>query len=443
MDIKVPENAVKIIRILEEAGFEAYVVGGCVRDAVLGREPEDWDITTSARPDEMMRAFEEAGINAGARGRKGAPAGEAPMKIVPTGLKHGTVTVVFDVCSKPAEDEEGAAEVTGHEHESYEVTAYRIDGEYKDARHPETVTFVRELREDLARRDFTVNAMAYSKRDGLIDPFNGMKDLERGLLRCVGDPEERFSEDALRILRCVRFASQLGFVIEEETARAMYEKLPLLDKVSPERVRVEFGKLLMGKGAEKVLEEHREVIAQFIPETRAMFDLDQENPFHLYDVWMHTVHAVGAAGRSADGHSVTGCRDRVLALAAFFHDIGKPPCKIVDRGWGHFYHHEHVGADMTDEIMRRLRYDNETRKTVVMLIKKHGTVFNPDGKQPRRLLAKLGAEDLGRLIALERADVSAQHPDYVEERLANIDEFEKRVEEAAAGEECFSKALLL
>ncbi len=380
MDIKVPENARSIIHKLEAAGYEAFTVGGCVRDAVLGREPADWDITTQAGPEEMLEVFEG-------------------MRVVPTGIEHGTVTVVMDG-------------------ESYEVTTYRVDGEYRDARHPESVSFVRDIAEDLARRDFTVNAMAYSEERGLVDLFGGMRDLENGIIRCVGDPAERFSEDALRILRCVRFASQLGFEIEEATADAMYEKLGLLDRIAAERIRSEFEKLLCGKGAADVLARHREVIAAFIPEIRPMFDLDQENPFHLYDVWMHTVHAVESIPQ-----------DPVLRTAAFFHDIGKPSCKVVDRGWGHFYHHEHVGSDMTDEIMRRLRYDNDTRTTVARLIKKHGTVFNPDGKQARRLLAKMGREDLERLIALERADVSAQHPDYVEERLENISAFEERVRE--------------
>ena len=403
MKIKIPGNAKRILQRLEEAGFEAYIVGGCVRDALLGREPDDWDITTSARPDEMMQAL-------------------SGMHIVPTGLKHGTITVVADG-------------------ENFEVTTYRVDGEYLDARRPESVVFVRDLKEDLSRRDFTINAMAYSDERGLVDLFGGSADLENGIVRCVGDPELRFSEDALRILRCVRFASQLDFEIEEQTAEAMYEKLPLLDKIAEERIRVEFGKLLCGKGAGRVLTEHRDVIAQFIPEIRPMFDLDQENPFHLYDVWMHTVHAVESVSipkaKETRSREDAKCENEIMKLAAFFHDIGKPPCKVVDRGWGHFYHHEHVGSDMTNEIMRRLRYDNDTRKTVVGLIKKHGTVFNPNGKQARRLLSKMGEDDLRRLIELEKADVSAQHPDYVDERLGNIAVFEQKVDEQIAAGQCF------
>ena len=403
MKIKIPENAMIILQRLEEAGYEAFVVGGCVRDALLGREPDDWDITTSARPDEMMQAL-------------------SGMHIVPTGLKHGTITVVADG-------------------ENFEVTTYRVDGEYLDARRPESVVFVRDLKEDLSRRDFTINAMAYSDERGLVDLFGGSADLENGIVRCVGDPELRFSEDALRILRCVRFASQLDFEIEDQTAEAMYEKLPLLDKIAEERIRVEFGKLLCGKGAGRVLTEHRDVIAQFIPEIRPMFDLDQENPFHLYDVWMHTVHAVESVSipkaKETRSREDAKCENEIMKLAAFFHDIGKPPCKVVDRGWGHFYHHEHVGSDMTNEIMRRLRYDNDTRKTVVGLIKKHGTVFNPNGKQARRLLSKMGEGDLRRLIELEKADVSAQHPDYVDERLGNIAVFEQKVDEQIAAGQCF------
>lgn len=398
--IGIPENAGKLIARLEDAGYEAYIVGGCVRDAVLGREPSDWDITTQAEPEEMMDAL-------------------AGMHIVPTGLKHGTVTVVMDG-------------------ENYEVTTFRVDGEYLDARRPESVSFVRDLEEDLSRRDFTINAMAYSEERGLVDLFGGAGDLENGVVRCVGDPEKRFSEDALRILRCVRFASQLDFEIEEETARAMYEKLPLLDRIAEERIRVEFEKLLCGKGAGRVLTEHRDVIARFIPEIRPMFGLDQENPFHLYDVWMHTVRAVENVKPWPEGEGPEN--EKILKLAAFFHDIGKPPCKVVDRGWGHFYHHEHVGSDMTNEIMRRLRSDNETRKTVAGLVKKHGIVFNPNGKQARRLLSKMGETDVRRLIELEKADVSAQHPDYTEERLVNIRAFEEKVDEVIRQGQCFSMA---
>ena len=410
MNICMPDGAKQIIDLLRAGGHEAYVVGGCVRDALLFREPNDWDICTSAEPWEVIRIIEQDSADQGDQG--------TVKKVIPTGIKHGTVTVVI-YRSESVEREA--------DNEIYEVTTFRVDGEYTDHRRPDEVVFVKSLEEDLARRDFTINAMAYSDEEGLIDPFGGVDDLEKKIIRCVGVPEKRFEEDALRILRCIRFASQLDFVIDEKTAEAMRAKADLLDGIAAERIRTEFDKLLCGMGAYTVLKEHRDIIAQFIPEAAAMFDLDQENPFHLYDVWMHTVHAVDNIPP-----------DPVLRLAAFFHDIGKPPCKVVSDGWGHFYGHEKKGAEMTDSIMHRLRYDNDTRNTVVRLIDKHGIVFNPNGKQAGRLLHRLGEKDLRMLIELERADVSAQHPDHVDERLTNIGAFERKVDERIAENDVFS-----
>lgn len=405
MRIEIPEGAQRIIETLHRSGHRAYVVGGCVRDSLLLRVPVDWDICTSARPEEVMALF----------------AGNA----APTGIKHGTVTVIVS-------DTSGT--------ETYEVTTFRIDGEYKDNRRPEKVVFVRDVSEDLARRDFTVNAMAYDHEEGLIDLFGGRSDLEKEIIRCVGEPDRRFEEDALRILRGIRFASQLGFDIENETAVSLVRNTPLLDNIAAERIRVEFDKLLSGRHAARVLEQYRDVIARFIPEIRPMFGLDQENPFHLYDVWMHTLHAVDAIRTQASKPYEAGSAEAAcpLLIAAFFHDIGKPPCKTVENGWGHFYGHEKTGAEMTNNIMHRLKYDNETRKTVIKLIEKHGIVFDPAGKQARRLLYRIGEDDLRCLIALERADVSAQHPDYVRERLANIAAFEERVDELIAEKQVFS-----
>ena len=405
MNIRLPRDVKRIIDGLKEAGCEAYAVGGCVRDAIMGRQPNDWDICTSALPEAVMEVF----------------AGEDDMHIIPTGLQHGTVTIAI-----PKDDG----------HCTYEVTTFREDGEYKDSRRPESVRFVESVEADLSRRDFTINAMAYNEEVGLVDPFGGRSDIEKGIIRCVGDPAVRFNEDALRIMRAIRFAACLsGFEIREDTAEGMYEKLHLLDNIAVERIRTEFDKLLCGENAPEVLRKHRRVIARFIPEARAMFDLDQENPFHLYDVWEHTIHAVEVV----DTGKHLPLEDLIkLKLAAFFHDIGKPPCKIVDQGWGHFYGHERTGSEMANDIMHRLRYDNETRKTVVLLIDKHGIVFNPAGKQAGRLLHKLGEDGLRMLIELERADVSAQHPDYVTERLENIAAFEEKVDELIEAGRCFS-----
>lgn len=406
MDIRIPNDVKRIIDGLKGAGHQAFVVGGCVRDAIMGRQPNDWDICTSALPEAVMEVFSSF----------------EDIHAIPTGLQHGTVTLAIH------NDDLG--------HSTFEVTTFRIDGEYKDSRRPESVRFVKNVEADLSRRDFTINAMAYNEEVGLVDPYGGQEDIKERMIRCVGNPEERFNEDALRIMRAIRFAACLpGFEIHEDTAHGMYEKLDLLDNIAAERIRVEFDKLLCGENATDVLRKHRRVIARFIPEAVAMFDLDQENPFHLYDVWEHTIHAV----ESIDTGRHLSVDDLVkLKLAAFFHDIGKPPCKIVDQGWGHFYGHERTGSEMTNDIMHRLRYDNETRKAVVLLIDKHGIVFNPNGKQAGRLLHKLGEVGLRMLIELERADVSAQHPDYVAERLKNIAAFEKKVDELIEAGRCFS-----
>ena len=414
MKIYIPKGAKFITETLEKSGYEAYIVGGCVRDAIMGREPGDWDICTSALPEKVAEVFEnltDAETN-------------YHIHVVPTGIKHGTVTIVIRKAGLHLEESD--------DFETYEVTTFRTDGEYKDNRRPESVEFVLDVKEDLMRRDFTMNAIAGKvAADGLaidlIDPFGGAADIERGIIRCVGIPDERFKEDALRIMRAVRFSSQLGFEIEEGTEAAMEKLSPLLNNIAKERIRVEFDKLLCGSGAADVLRKNRQIIKEFIPEIEPMFELDQENPFHLYDIWEHTLHAVDNIEP-----------DVVLRLAAFFHDIGKPPCKVVDKGWGHFYGHEKVGSEIANAVMHRLRYDNHTRRTVVNLIAKHGIVFNPAGKQASRLLHRLGEEDLRRLISLERADVKSQHPDYVDERLAMIAAFEEKVDYLIEQGKCFS-----
>ena len=410
MKIHIPTGAKFIIDALEKSGYEAYIVGGCVRDAIMGREPGDWDICTSALPEKVAEVFEnltDAETN-------------YHIHVVPTGIKHGTVTIVLRSVKHSADDNNAI--------ETYEVTTFRSDGEYKDMRRPESVEFVRDVKEDLKRRDFTMNAIAYSVNEGkVIDPFGGTGDIEEKTIRCVGNTMERFSEDALRVMRAVRFSSQLGFSIENGTEKAMKDCSNLLCHIAAERIRVEFDKLLCGPGAADVLRKNRQIIMEFIPEIEPMFELDQENPFHLYDVWEHTLHAVDNIEP-----------DVVLRLAAFFHDIGKPPCKIVDKGWGHFYGHEKVGSDIANAVMHRLKYDNLTRKTVVNLIAKHGIVFNPAGKQASRLLHRLGEEDLRRLISLERADVKSQHPNYVDERLTMIGVFEEKVDCLIEQGKCFS-----
>lgn len=421
--IRLPENVKNLISVLQEAGYEAFAVGGCVRDSLLGREPNDWDLCTSATPDEMKSVFGDAAVMArlceAAANESACKAGAANtedvercshgIKIIETGLQHGTLTALLNG-------------------EAFEITTYRIDGDYSDGRRPDEVTFTSRIEDDLARRDFTINAMAYNDGAGLVDPFGGQADLAEGLLRCVGEPEKRFTEDSLRILRGIRFASQLDYVIENSTADAMYKCLPLLKRVAAERVRVEFDKLLCGPAASKTLREHRDIIADFIPEIRPMFDLDQKNDYHIYDVWEHTLHVV---------ENIPA--EPVLRLAAFFHDIGKPETMTVtDEDWGHFYGHEAAGAEITNSIMRHLKYDNETREDVVKVIDAHKIIFQQTQRHARRCLAKLGEPRLRMLIELELADVKSQNPALTEGREENILAFGKLVDEVLAAEQCFS-----
>ena len=360
---KIPEYVKNVLSRLESAGYEAWCVGGCVRDLHLGRMPEDWDVTTSARPEETMKVF-------------GACA-------IPTGLKHGTVTV---------KAEEGTVE----------VTTYRRDGDYLDHRRPESVFFTSSLEEDLLRRDFTVNAMAMNLREQVRDPYGGLRDLEAGILRCVGDGERRFEEDALRILRGLRFAACLGFVIEPETAAAIHGKKELLRQIAVERIWVELAKLLAGDDAVRILREYVDVFGVFWPELLAMVDLDQKNRHHIYNVWEHSLHALAHTER-----------ELLLRCTVLLHDVGKPVCMTVDEnGVGHFYGHPKVGAALADEMLRRLKVDNVTRDTVVRLVDWHDRDIPRTERGLRRALRELGEADLRRLLAVKRADNLAQAPEY-------------------------------
>lgn len=375
---------------LEGAGYEAFLVGGCVRDSLLGREPGDFDICTVATPQEMKECL-------------------GGFSLAETGLRHGTLTVI-------------------NGHEPFEVTTFRTEGAYSDRRRPDSVEFSRRLEDDLKRRDFTVNAMAYSDKRGLVDLYGGAEDLKKGVLRCVGEPTRRFSEDALRIMRCVRFAAQLDFEVEAETDAAVHSLKNLLDEIAIERIRIEFVKMLCGRAAAGALRAYRDVVAQFIPEIRDSFECDQQNDYHIYDVWEHTLHAVDAIRPQP-----------LLRLTAFFHDIAKPACKTVtEENWGHFYHHESRGAQMTRDIMTRMKFDKATRDTVCELVKRHGIVFNAEGRQPRRLLVKMGEEKLRMLIEMEKADVKSQAPFCIDERLQLIASFEAALDRVLSEENCFS-----
>lgn len=362
MDIEIPQSARTILDLLEAAGFEAFVVGGCGRDALMGRTPNDWDITTSARPEQTK-----------------AVAADAGFKTIDTGIKHGTVTVIVD-------------------HEPFEVTTYRADGSYSDGRHPDSIEFLDRIDGDLARRDFTINAMAYNPSRGLVDRFGGQADLEAGILRAVGDPRERFTEDALRIVRGLRFAAQLGFAIEPETSDAMHELRSLLDNIAVERTWVEFRGLLEGSYAVDVLRAYNDVIFAIIPELEPEFEFDQRNPFHRYDVWEHTLHALEAAPTDMEA---------TLRFALLLHDIGKPHCLTIDEeGKGHAYGHEKVGEPIAAEVCRRLKLSRSERETVTQLVRHHMFSIPDTPKAMRRFLLKHGPERARDLFAIRRCDKS-------------------------------------
>ena len=386
--VGIPGPVREILETLEAAGHRAWCVGGCVRDALLGRIPEDWDVTTAARPEETMALF----------------GGRA----VPTGLRHGTVTV-----------RTAAGGV--------EVTTLRRDGAYRDHRRPESVTFTDSLEEDLRRRDFTVNALTLDLRGTLQDPLGGRADLAAGVLRCVGDPDRRFDEDALRILRGARFAAQLGFAIHPDTAAAIHRNRALLGDIAPERIWTELKKLMTGAHAAEVLRAYPDVIGVFWPEVLPMVGFDQRNRHHCHDVWEHTLHALAAVPPEAD-----------LRLTVLLHDIGKPNCFTVDeKGQGHFYGHPAESARLAGEMLRRLRADNATTETVVRLVTWHDKNIPRTRSGVARALGKLGERDLRRLLDVKRADNLAQAPEYRSVQ-GEIDKAEAILDQLLAESACVS-----
>lgn len=399
LKIKIPSGANEIIHTLQDKGYEAYLVGGCVRDSILKRTIHDYDITTSATPDEMLEIF------------KG-------KRIIETGLQHGTITIIIDG-------------------EPYEVTTYRIDGNYSDNRRPDKVTFTKSLEEDLKRRDFTINAMAYNDEVGLADPFNGMEDIKYHKIQCVGKPEDRFSEDALRILRAIRFASQLSFVLEPNTDYVLHKMYQKLENISVERINSEFCKIAASSDFCVQMVLYNDVFSLFIPEIKDMFGFQQNNPYHIYDVWNHTVRAVQAY--ECDCEPDLNPRDLITSLAVFFHDIGKPHCyQDGEDGIRHFKGHGRVSADMTDTIMKRLRFDNDTREKVVQLVYYHDATFEVGEKYIKRWLNKIEEEQFRRLLNVRRADIKAQAQIEQESRLQKVDNIECILEEVLQKDECFS-----
>lgn len=352
-----PENVLFCTSRLENAGFAAYAVGGCVRDAALGLTPHDYDLCTDATPQQIKEIFSD-------------------FPQFHAGEKHGTISVVFP-----------------HE-QVYEITTFRTDGPYGDSRHPDRVQFVRNLTDDLARRDFTVNAMAYSPACGIVDPFGGRQDLENGVLRAVGDPKRRFSEDALRILRGARFCVTYGFTPEETTLHAMFELAPTMEKLARERVFLELCKLIVGLNVEKA-KLFAPILTQVIPELSPLIGFDQKNPHHRYDVYTHTAHVVEGVGQNY-----------ALRWAALLHDVGKPECFSVDEnGIGHFYGHAQRSAQTANAILRRLKAPNELREQVCTLIEQHMTITEPTRKCVRRRLARLGYGGFAALLELQEADL--------------------------------------
>lgn len=377
MLITIPENITRILDKLEYAGYEAYIVGGCVRDSLMGIPPHDYDITTSALPAETEQVF-------------------AGMRLIETGLKHGTVTVLSGG-------------------EPVEITTYRVDGEYRDSRRPESVTFTRNIRDDISRRDFTMNGIAYSPRRGLFDEFGGSDDIKHGIIRCIGDPEKRFQEDALRILRGMRFSAALGFEIEENTALAMLDNRELLKNISAERVFTELCGLLTGRNSGgnifRVLKEFREILAVILPEFRDCFDFEQHSKYHRYDVYEHCIKSVEAAAQISENSEFR----LPLTLAMLFHDIGKPQrYSRGEDGEGHFYGHAAVSADIADDILRRLKCSNALRERVCAIIRYHDVPLSDTDKSVRRLLRKYGPETVRDICLAHICDDMSKKPECAE-----------------------------
>lgn len=386
--VKLPPDVAYIINELQRAGYEGYAVGGCIRDSILGRTPNDWDITTSALPQQVKQIF---------------------PRTIDTGIRHGTVTVML--------------RRTG-----YEVTTYRIDGVYEDSRHPKEVTFTPSLKEDLKRRDFTINAMAYNDRDGLVDIFDGQKDLKEGVIRAVGDVGQRFTEDALRMMRAVRFAAQLGYAVEESTKRAITELAPRLSMISAERIQAELVKLVTSSHPEQMeILYETGITAQVLPEFDRMMQTEQHNPHHCYSVGMHTIRAM---------QSIEA--DKVLRLAMLFHDMGKPDCLTTDEdGVDHFHGHAQRSQEIATDVLRRLKFDNDTIRQVSSLAKYHDSEIIAEPKYVRRALNRIGEDIFVRLFAVKAADIAAQSDYQRAQKLEELEKLHAVYEQVKAQRQCF------
>lgn len=391
--IDLPEEVKIIFDAYKEYGATAYVVGGCIRDNLIGREVHDWDICTPVIPAETIEIFREKGY-----------------QVIETGLQHGTVTVMIN-------------------DKAFEITVFRRDGKYSDGRHPDNVEFTNNIEEDLSRRDFTMNAVAYNPEEGFIDPFGGMSDITRKCIKCVGTPDERFREDPLRIMRCIRFSAQLGFMIDYETLLSAERARLKLSFVSAERKRDELCKTIMSYSQflYQSLMKNQRIIYAIIPELYYC-RVYQRNPYHIYNVYEHSIYAM-----------CNSFENQVIRLTLLFHDIGKPKSKTTDKnGIDHFYGHAEVGAKMTDEIMRRLRFDNDTREAVVELVRNHDAEISLKKSGIKRWLNKLGEEQFRRLLEVKAADTKAHNPIYMKERLLKIEKIKELLEEVLEEKSCFT-----
>ena len=387
--MEIPQHVREIIRTLEENGYEAFAVGGCVRDSLIGRQPEDWDITTSARPEAVKALF---------------------RRTIDTGIQHGTVTVMLG-------------------REGYEVTTYRVDGAYHDGRHPDSVTFTPKLEEDLKRRDFTINAMAYNERQGSVDLFGGQADLTAGIIRCVGNPVHRFGEDALRMMRAVRFAAQLGFSIEENTLEAIRQLAPSIRKISAERIQAELLKILVSPhpGHLRLLYETG-LTACILPEFDRMMDTPQNTPYHCYSVGEHTLAVLSHVPAAP-----------VLRLAALFHDVGKPLCRTTDsRGQDHFYGHAQRGAEIAVQILKRLKLDNDTIRQTQQLIFHHSDAIQLSEKSVRREMNRIGEDLFPALLQLMEGDNMGKTPDGTNQRLDYLHQVREIYQDILFRQDCVS-----
>lgn len=400
MEFQIPEKVQYIIDTLMSHGYEAYAVGGCVRDMILGKNPEDWDITTSAKPDEVKKIF---------------------RRTVDTGIAHGTVTVLIN-------------------RDHFEVTTFRLDGVYEDNRHPKEVLFTRDIKEDLKRRDFTINAMAYNHRDGIIDLFGGMEDLKNGLIRCVGNAGERFDEDALRILRAVRFSAQLDFQIEEKTRKAIRAKAALLKNISAERIRMELTKLLISDHPDRLRMLYELGISRVIlPQFDRMMETEHNNIHHIYTVGEHTIKTVCYVAGSAAENRFSPRERCILRWTMLLHDVDKPSTLTVGKdGQNHFYGHPEKGAATAKRILKDLKFDNNTLEAVVHLIKWHNYKFSLTPQGIRRAAAKIGKEYMELLFEVMRADSCGKNPAYIDDKLKELEEARRLYDEMISKNECVS-----